>query len=547
MRVWKETFGERRRIVANIADYEKTYAGFDWKTPERFNFGRDVVDRWAAQDRAALVWLGTNGEERRFDFAQFSVLSNRFANVARELGVGGGDRVMVLLGKVPEWHAVLTGLLKLGAIAIPCAPQLRAGDLKFRAEHSGSVAMISGPEGIEEVEMMREDVPGLEHFISLGTERDGWDSYEALMEGASKDFTAEDTAADEGAFILYTSGTTKHPKGALHTHGYTHAAWMQARYWLDLREGDRLWCTSGTGWAKSIWNVFLGPWSQGTEIFFHEGGFDPAERLELIERYDISVLCQAPTEYRLLAKTPELESANLASIRHAVSAGEPLNPAVIERWKELHGLTIYDGYGQTENTLLVGNYPGLEVRPGSMGKPSPGCDVKVVDLEGNECPPNEPGDIALSGRMPALFKEYWEQPDATEAVFHNGHYLTGDRAYRDADGYLWFVGRSDDVILSAGYRIGPFEVESILIEHPAVVESAVVPVPHEDRGSVVKAFIVVGPDYDPSEELAKEIQDYCKANTAPYKYPRHVEFIEDLPKTTSGKIRRVELRQREEE
>jgi acyl-coenzyme A synthetase/AMP-(fatty) acid ligase len=543
MRFWKATFGERWATVANIGDYERTYTDFDWETPERFNFGRDVVDRWAAQDRAAMVWLGTNGEERRLDFAQFSVHSNRFANAARALGVGRGDRVMVLLGKIPEWHVILTGLLKLGAIAIPCAPQLRAGDLKFRAEHSGSVAMISGPEGIEEVEKMREDVPGLEHFVSLGGERDGWESYEVLIEGASEDFTAEDTAADEGALILYTSGTTKHPKGALHTHGYTHATWMQARYWLDLREGDRLWCTSGTGWAKSIWNVFLGPWSQGTEIFFHEGGFDPAERLELMELYDISVLCQAPTEYRLLAKTPELERANLDSIRHAVSAGEPLNPAVIERWKELHGLTIYDGYGQTENTLLVGNYPGLELRPGSMGKPSPGCDVKIVDSEGNECQPDEPGDIALFGRIPALFEEYWEQPDATETVFRDGHYLTGDRAYRDADGYLWFVGRSDDVILSAGYRIGPFEVESILIEHPAVVESAVVPLPDEDRGSIVKAFVVVGEDYQPTEDLAKEIQDYCKENTAPYKYPRTIEFIDDLPKTTSGKIRRVELRQ----
>ncbi|HEX6708819.1 MAG TPA: AMP-binding protein [Rubrobacter sp.] len=531
--------------MANIGDYEKTYADFDWETPERFNFGRDVVDRWAAQDRPAMIWLGTSGEERRLDFAQFSVLSNRFANAAREMGISRGDRVMVLLGKVPEWHAILTGLLKLGAIAIPCAPQLRAGDLKFRAEHSGSVAMVSGPEGIEEVDKIRGDVPGLSHFISLGEESDGWDSYEMLMDAASDEFAAEDTAADEGAFILYTSGTTKHPKGVLHTHGYTHAKWMQAKYWLDLQDGDRLWCTSGTGWAKSIWNVFLGPWSQGTEIFFHEGGFDPAERLDLMERYDITVLCQAPTEYRLLAKTPELERANLSSIRHAVSAGEPLNAPVIERWKELHGLTIYDGYGQTENTLLVANYPGLEVRPGSMGKPSPGCDMKIVDMEGNECPPDEPGDIALAGRIPALFKEYWEQPDETEAVFRNEYYFTGDRAYRDSDGYMWFVGRSDDVILSAGYRIGPFEIESVLIEHPAVVESAVVPVPDEDRGSVVKAYIVVGKDYEPSEELAKEIQDYCKANTAPYKYPRRIEFIGDLPKTTSGKIRRVELRQRE--
>ncbi|MBA3789822.1 MAG: AMP-binding protein [Actinomycetota bacterium] len=531
--------------MANIGDYETTYREFLWETPERFNFGRDVVDKWASEDRPAMIWLGTNGDERRLSFGDFSRLSNRFAGAMRELGIRRGDRVMVLLGKVPEWHAILTGLLKLGAVAIPCAPQLRAGDLKFRAEHSGSVAMISGPEGIEETEKIRSDATGLRYFISLGVEYEGWDSYEKLMDGASDEFTAEDTNSDDGAFILYTSGTTKHPKGALHTHGYTHAMRMEARYWLDLQEGDRLWCTSGTGWAKSIWNVFLGPWSMGTEIFFHEGGFDPAERLDLMTRHDITVLCQAPTEYRLLAKTPELERADLSSIRHAVSAGEPLNPPVIERWKELHGITIYDGYGQTENTLLVANYPGLEVRPGSMGKPSPGCDVKVVDMEGNECQPDEPGDIALASRIPCLMQEYWEQPDETEAVYRSGQYLTGDRAYRDEDGYMWFVGRSDDVILSAGYRIGPFEVESILIEHPAVVESAVVPAPDEDRGSVVKAYVVVGQGYEPSDELAKEIQDYCKSHAAPYKYPRKIEFIEELPKTTSGKIRRVELRQRE--
>ena len=530
--------------MSNIGDYASTYANFEWEVPERFNFGRDVVDEWP-EERPAMIWLGESGEERRLTFGDFSRLSNRFANAMRDVGVGGGDRVMVLLGKVPEWHAILTGLLKLGAIAIPCAPQLRSGDLKFRAEHSGSVAMVSGPEGIGEVEKMRTEAPNLKHFVSVGEENDGWEPFEALVEGASDDATAEDTLSDEGAFILYTSGTTKNPKGVLHTHGYTYAKRMQARYWLDLQEGDRLWCTSGTGWAKSIWNVYLGPWSWGTEIFFHEGGFDPAERLDLIQGYEITVLCQAPTEYRLLAKTPELEGVDLSKLRHAVSAGEPLNPPVIERWKELHGITIYDGYGQTENTLLVGNFPGLEVRPGSMGKPSPGCDVKVIDLDGNECQPDEPGDIALAGRIPPLFKEYWEQPDETEAVFRDGYYLTGDRAYRDEDGYLWFVGRSDDVILSAGYRIGPFEVESVLIEHPAVVESAVVPSPDEDRGSVVKAYVVLGADYEPSDGLAREIQDFCRAQTAPYKYPRRIEFLPELPKTTSGKIRRVELRQRE--
>jgi len=533
------------RDVANIGDYESTYSEFEWETPERFNFGRDVVDKWAERNLPALIWQGISGDIRRLRFEQFSVQSNRFANVARNLGIQRGDRIMVLLGKVPEWHIVLIGLLKLGAIAIPCAPQLRAADLKFRAEHSGAVAIISDTEGIEAVNEMREDVPALKHFLQFGGETLDWLSCEPMMDLASSYFDAEDTTADDGAFILYTSGTTQHPKGVLHTHGYTHAKGMQAKYWLDLQQGDRLWCTSGTGWAKSIWNIFLGPWSRGTEIFVHEGGFDPAERLNLIERHEITVLCQAPTEYRLLAKAPELETANLSSIRHAVSAGEPLNPPVIEKWKALHDITIYDGYGQTENTLLVANYPGLEVRPGSMGKPSPGCEVTVIDPDGNECPPDEPGDIALAGRIPCLFKEYWEQPDETASTFQHGYYLTGDRAYKDSDGYLWFVGRADDVILSAGYRIGPFEVESILIEHPAVLESAVVPTPDDDRGSIVKAYIVLANGHEASEELKKEIQDYCKSHSAPYKYPRRIEFIEELPKTTSGKIRRVELRGRE--
>jgi len=533
--------------MPNIGDYETTYANFEWETPEKFNFGRDVVDRWAEEeeDRPAMIWLGANGEERHLTFGDFSRLSNRFANVAREMGIERGDRVMVLMGKVPEWHVVLVALLKLGAIAIPSAAMLRANDLQFRAEHSGSVAIISGPEGAGEVDAMREEVPNLRHFISLGGEREGWESYERLMEDASEDFTVEDTTSDEGAFILYTSGTTKHPKGALHTHGYTYAKRMQARYWLDLQEGDRLWCTAATGWAKNIWNVVLGPWSHGTEVFVHEGAFDPAERLDLVGRYEITILCQAPTEYRVLANTPELESADLSSIRHALSAGEPLNAPVIERWRNLHGITIYDGYGQTENTLLVGNFPGVEVRPGSMGKPSPGCDVRIIDEDGDELPPGELGDIALSADNPALMKGYWKQPEETEDVMRNGYYLTEDRGSRDEDGYIWFGGRSDDVILSAGYRIGPFEVEDALIGHPAVAESAAVGKPDEERGSIVKAYVVLTADFEPSEELVEEIQEHAKSITAPYKYPREIEFVEELPKTASGKIRRVELRQRE--
>src|SRR3712207_5494834 len=313
---------------------------------------------------------GEAGHDPPLPWGVFSRLSNQFANAMNELGVERGDRVMVTLGKVPEWHTTLLGLLKIGAIAIPSSPMLRANDLKFRTEHSGATVLISGPESVEEVEKIRDEVPNLQHLVLLGEEREGWDSYGRLMDGASESFTAEDTASDEGAFLLYTSGTTKHPKGAVHTHGYTHAKRMQARFWLDLQEDDRLWCTAASGWAKTVWNVFLGPWSWGVEMFVHEPAFDPVERLNFIEKYGITVLCQAPTEYRVLANTPELESADLSSIRHAVSAGEPLNAPVIERWQDLHGITIYDGYGQTENTLLVGNFPGVEVRPGSIDRKS---------------------------------------------------------------------------------------------------------------------------------------------------------------------------------
>lgn len=532
--------------MANIGDYEATYANFEWEIPEKFNFGRDVVDHWAEEpDRLAMIWLGTNGEERRLTFKDISLASNRFANVMKDLGVERGDRVMVVLGKVPEWQVILTGLLKLGAIAVPSVDQLRADDLKFRAEHSETVAIISSAPGAPEVEAMRDEVSNVRHYIFLGGKRDGWESYEKLAEDASEDFTAEDTTSDEGAIMLYTSGTTKHPKGALHTHAYTYAKRMQARYWLDLQEDDKLWCTAATGWAKAIWNVFLGPWSLGMWMFMHEGAFDPVERLDLVGRYGITVLCQAPTEYRVLANSPELESADLSSIRHALSAGEPLNAPVIERWKELHGIEIYDGYGQTENTLLVGNFPGVEVRPGSMGKPSPGFDVRIIDEDGNDLPPGEPGDIALSADNPALMKGYWEQPEETEKAMRNGYYLTEDRGVQDEDGYIWFVGRSDDVILSAGYRIGPFEVEDALIGHPAVAESAVVGKPDEERGNLVKAYVVLTAGHEPSEELVGEIQEHAKKVTAPYKYPREIEFVDELPKTASGKIRRVELRQRE--
>jgi acyl-coenzyme A synthetase/AMP-(fatty) acid ligase len=497
--------------------------------PARFNFTRDVVEQ---QRGYAITFVGPGGERRRLTFEEVASRAARWTALVRRSGVEAGDRVLVLVGKTPEWHPVMLAVLKAGAVAIPCSEMLRARDLSFRARHSGARLLIADPPGRVEIEAM-EEPPQVVY------------TDEALLD--DEDWSTADTAASDPAFILYTSGTTKDPKGVVHLHAYTFAKRMQAEHWLAADPGDLVWCTAGTGWAKSIWNVLLGPWSRGAEIVLHEGGFEPAERFDLIGDLGVTVLCQAPTEYRLMAKLDGLERYDLSGVRHVVSAGEPLNPEVIKTFRDVFDLTIRDGYGQTENTLLVGNFPKMEIRPGSMGLPSPGHRVAVIDEDGGELPAGEEGDIALHGRPPSLFAGYYHAPDETAAVFRGDWYVTGDRAVRDEDGYLWFTGRADDVILSAAYRIGPFEVESALLEHAAVAESAVVGKPHAERGQIVKAFVVLRPGHEGTDPLAHELQEHCKRVTAPYKYPREIEFVAELPKTRSGKIRRVELRKLEEE
>ncbi len=501
------------------------------QVPERFNFTRDVVEA-LPPGRLALRFVGKDRSVLDITFGELVSATNGWAAELRERGLGRGDRVLVLVGKTRQWHPIMLATLKVGAVAVPCSEMLRARDLAFRARHSGARLLVADEAARAEVEAMDAE---LEVVYTDDTRR-----------RADPTETA-DTAAGDAAFILYTSGTTKEPKGAVHAHGYTFAKRVQAEHWLRATPDDLVWCTAGTGWAKSIWNVLLGPWSCGAPIVLHEGGFDPVERFELIRELEVTVLCQAPTEYRLMAKLEGLARYDLSGVRHAVSAGEPLNPEVIKAFRDAFGLTIYDGYGQTENTLLVGNVPGMEVRPGSMGLPSPGHVIGVVDEEGREVPAGAEGDIALRGRPPSLFSGYHEAPEETEAVFRGEWYVTGDRAVRDEDGYLWFTGRADDVILSAAYRIGPFEVESALLEHDAVAESAVIGKPHPERGQIVKAFVVLRPGSESSEELARELQEHCKRVTAPYKYPREIEFVAELPKTRSGKIRRVELRKLEQE
>jgi acetyl-CoA synthetase/medium-chain acyl-CoA synthetase len=536
-----------------LARHRERCAAFRWEVPERFNFGRDVVDaRAASADGPALWWKPVDGADRRLRFSDVSDASGRIAALLAERGVAPGDPVIVMLPKVPEWHLVMVGALKAGALVVPCSTILRPKDLVYRVGHSEAVAIVAGAGSRELVDGVRDQLASVRETLLVdpddGPTPPGWTRLDEAARDLDPAFPAADTGADDPALVYYTSGTTGPPKAVLHAHAYTFAQRETARVWLGLDAGDRIWTTSDTGWAKAAYSVLFGPWSVGAEVCMYEGRFEPARELELLAAFDPDVFCAPPTEYRLLVKE-DLSGLHVPRLRECVSAGEPLNPEVIRAWRDATGLTVRDGYGQTETILLVGNHPGLPVRPGSMGLPMPGHEVEIVDEEGRVVPSDEPGDIAVGGRPPSLFREYWKDPEATARCRRprpdrpdEPWYVTGDRATRDADGYFWFVARADDVIISAGYRIGPFEVESALLEHPDVVEAAAVAAPDPDRGHVVKAFVVLSPGVEGDDALVRALQEHVKSVTAPYKYPRRIEFVDALPKTVSGKIRRVELR-----
>jgi acyl-coenzyme A synthetase/AMP-(fatty) acid ligase len=524
--------------------YEDRVRDFTWQVPEEFNFGA-LVDAWGTdRSRVALYWEDEGGRRERLTFWDVRQGSNRFMNALAALGVGRADPVMIMLPRVPAWQIAMVGAMKLGALVIPCTASLRAKDIRYRAQHSGARAIVTTVEQVPEVDAALAGVAGPTVRIALGGAPAGWHDLDAVLAKASTGGVPARTRSDEPALCYYTSGTTKDPKAVLHTHAYPFAHRWTGEYWLDLRRTDLHWTTSDTGWAKAAWGVLFGPWMNGVPVFMYNGRFEPERELDLLERNEITVFCGPPTEYRLLVKQ-NLKRWRLPRLRHCVGAGEPLNPEVINAWHEAYDLMIHDGYGQTETTCLAANLPGMPIRPGSMGKPFPGHDVRVIDEQGNEVEPGQIGELALRGSPPSLFREYWKNPDDTAAVRRGDWHLTGDRARRDEDGYLWFIGRADDVIISAGYRIGPFEVESALLEHPAVVESAVVASPDPVRGEVVKAFVVVREGHEAGADLARALQEHVKKVTAPYKYPREIEFVDSLPKTVSGKIRRVELRERE--
>ncbi len=540
----------------NMTDYEAERRDFHLEVPEQFNFATDIIGTWASDpSKLAMWWLSQKGEERKLTFAHFAERSSRAANVFVQLGIQKGDRVLVMLPRIPEWWESILGLMKLGAIPIPCTTLLTPNDIEFRARIAEPKAILSDHEGMQKYEQVRLQCSTISLAIEVDTiETAIGANYTRLVRQASPQFTGEKTRSDDPCLIYFTSGTVGYPKMVLHTQAsYPIGHTITGKYWLDLHEGDLVWNVSEAGWAKFAWSNLFGPWIMGTAMFIQDsrGKFDAIETLEMLHNYPITTLCAPPTVYRMLVLEKPLayfKEYSPKALRHCVGAGEPLNPEVIHIWQDTTGMTIRDGYGQTETVLLCGNFPPVEVRPGSMGKPSPGFDVSVIDHDGSELPANQEGDIAvrIKPQRPIwMFQEYWRNPEATANCIRGDWYITGDRAYKDKDGYFWFVGRADDVIISAGYRIGPFEVESALKEHPAVAESAVVASPDEMRGEIVKAFVILASGHAPSPELASEIQEYVKKVTAPYKYPREIEFVESLPKTISGKIRRVELRETE--
>jgi acyl-coenzyme A synthetase/AMP-(fatty) acid ligase len=534
--------------ASELDKYRAAVENFRWETPEFFNFGA-TIDKFAQDPRrVAVLWEDSEGRRARLCFADIAQQSCRIANVLSGLGIRRGDPILLVLPRITLWQAAYIGALRVGAIVIPCTSMLREKDLVYRANHSGARAIIATLEHAAMIAEMRKQCPSLQHFIIAGAPRTGWISLQEAMRQASPTFKTAITRSSEPAICYYTSGTTREPKAVLHSHGYSYSHRFTGLNWLDVKTDEVHWTTSDTGWAKAAYGVIFGPWMNGVTTFMYNGRFDPQRELELLRRYNIGTFCAPPTEYRMLIKE-DLSKYQFPKLRHCTGAGEPLNPEVIEVWREQLGHTIHDGYGQTESIILAANMPGMPVKPGSMGLPFPGHDVRVIDNEMNETKVDEVGEVAVRvkpERPPSLFLEYWKNPEETASVFRGDWYLTGDQATRDADGYLWFVGRADDVIISGGYRIGPFEVESALLEHPAVMESAVVASPDPDRGSIVKAFVKLRAGAEPSPSLATELQEHCKRITAPYKYPREIEFIDELPKTVSGKIRRVELRRQEE-
>jgi acetyl-CoA synthetase len=538
----------------SVNNCERDIKDFSNDVPEYFNFGYDIIDAWAKKDRnkLAMIWVSQKGEEKKYSFLDLANLSNQAANVLLKYGINKGDRVLVMLPRIPEWWIFAIALIKLGAVFAPCPTMLTPRDILYRVNKGRFRMVITDLQNTAKIEEICNECPTLTSRMVVDSEREGWASwpYELLYPAPVSHHSVsipdtQRTKSSDPMLIYFTSGTTGEPKMVLHDNSYPLGHIVTARLWQDIRHNDLHFTVADTGWAKCAWGKIFGQWIEGACIFVYHfsGKFQATEVLPLLEKYQVTTFCCPPTIYRMLILA-DLDHFDLSSLRHCCSAGEPLNPEVIRVWKEGTGLTICEGYGQTETACCVATFRGFEPRPGSMGKPSPGWNIEVHNEDGLPVDVREEGRLAIfcNPRPPGLFVEYIDNPEENARSFVRDWYYTGDKVYRDEDGYLWFVGRDDDVIKSSGYRIGPFEVESALIEHPAVQEAAVVGSPDRIRGMIVKAFVVLNAGYEPSESLIKELKIHVKRTTAPYKYPREIEVVHELPKTISGKIKRNELR-----
>jgi acetyl-CoA synthetase len=516
----------------------------DLIAPEEYNLVEEIEKFAKNPEKIAIKFENELGSKDYITYDGLIRRANQVANVFVKHGLQKGDVVLIMVPRLIDAYITYVAALKAGLVVIPSSEMLRAKEIDYRLVHSNAKAVIAYEPFLEQFDEV-ENLQGVQQYV-IGQGRASWIEMIQEAEKESEQFVNSKTKSEDMAFLSYTSGTTGNPKGVVHTHGWAYAHLKTAApHWLDIHEGDLVWATASPGWQKWIWSPFLSVLGSGATGFVYNGRFHADKYLSLLQEYQIQVLCCTPTEYRIMAKVDNLPDYNLSSLQSAVSAGEPLNQEVIKTFKKVFNLDVRDGYGQTENTLLIGNLKGSPTKLGAMGKPTPGNIVDVVDEDGQPCPPGVVGDIAVHRSTPALFKEYLNDSERTARQFRGDYYITGDRAKKDEDGYFFFEGRNDDIIISSGYTIGPFEVEDALVKHPEVQECAVVASPDEIRGNIVKAFVVLKDASKASEQLIKELQEHAKNLTAPYKYPRAIEFVTSLPKTPSGKIRRIELRETE--
>lgn len=544
---------ERFLNKTEFNSYEDFMANFKVNVPDNFNFGYDVVDEWAriAPDKKALLWTNENGECIQFTFADIKRESDKAAAYFTSLGIGRGDMVMLILKRRYQFWFSIIALHKIGAVTIPATHLLTANDIVYRCNAADikAIVAVGDEEVISHVDEARAKCPSLQYCISTGPHvPEGWLNFtQGCTEAAPFKRPEFVNANDDISLMYFTSGTTGEPKMVAHDFSYPLGHIITGSFWHNLHEDSLHLTLADTGWGKAVWGKLYGQWIAGANVFVYDfEKFKPADVLQMIHDYRITSFCAPPTVFRFLIRE-DLTKFDISCLKYCTIAGEALNPSVYDEWLRLTGIRLMEGFGQTETTLTVATYPWVAPKPGSMGIKGPVYDIDLLTDDGRWAEDGEQGEIVVhtgDNRPLGLFKEYYRDPELTQKVWHDGIYHTGDIAWRDEDGYFWFIGRKDDVIKSSGYRIGPFEVESALMTHPAVVECAVTGVPDEIRGQVVKATIVLAPEYrdKAGEDLMKEIQNHVKHTTAPYKYPRVVEFVDELPKTISGKIRRVEIR-----